>query len=172
VLRPADAEETREAWIMAMEKKDGPILLIMSRQDLVVFEKADPEWKSMIRTGAYIVKKPEGTPDVVVIATGSEVSMALAAAAKANENSTKKIQVVSMISRELFESQPEAIRNAVVPQGVRVITCEAGSRMGWERWAKTEDIMSVDRFGESGPGSKVAAYLGFTADSLAALINK
>jgi transketolase len=168
LLRPADAEETREAWIMAMEKKDGPVLLIMSRQDLTVFPKADPEWKNMIKTGAYIAKKPEATPDVVVIATGSEVSLALEAASK----STKKVQVVSMISRELFESQPEAIRNAVIPAGVRVITCEAGTRMGWERWAKSEDILSIDTFGESGPASKVAAHFGFTADALAELINK
>lgn len=172
LLRPADAEEAREAWVMAMEKTDGPVLLIMSRQDLTVFEKADPEWKSMIRTGAYIAKKPEGAsgdvPDVVVIASGSEVNMALEAAAKAN----KKVQVVSMISRELFESQPDVIRNAVVPPGVRVVTCEAGSRMGWERWAKLEDIMSIDRFGESGPASKVADHLGFTSDALAALIDK
>jgi transketolase len=167
VLRPADAEEAREAWIMAMEKTDGPVCLIMSRQDLTVFEKADPEWKNMIKTGAYIAKKVDN-PDVVVIATGSEVNMALEAAAK----STKNVQVVSMMSRELFEAQPEAIRNAVVPQGVRVVTCEAGSRMGWERWAKPEDVMSIDTFGESGPGSKVAAHFGFTADALAALINK
>jgi transketolase len=168
VLRPADAEEAREAWIIAMEKKDGPTLLIMSRQDLTVFEKVDPEWKNMIRTGAYIAKKVDAKPDVVVIATGSEVNLALDAASKSN----KKVQVVSMISRELFESQPEAIRNAVVPSGVRVVTCEAGSRMGWERWAKLEDIMSVDTFGESGPSSKVAAHFGFTSEALAALINK
>lgn len=168
LLRPGDAEECREAWTMAMEKKDGPVLLVLSRQDLVVYDKADPEWKSMIRTGAYIVKKPEGKPDVVVIATGSEVNLALEAAGKSN----KKVQVVSMMSREHFEAQPEAIRNAVVPPGVRVVTCEAGCRMGWERWAKPEDIMSIDRFGESGPGSKVAAHLGFTADALTALINK
>jgi transketolase len=168
VLRPADAEEAREAWIMAMENKDGPTCLIMSRQDLIVFEKADPDWKNMIRTGAYIAKKVDGTPDVVVIASGSEVNLALAAA----EKSTKKVQVVSMMSRELFESQPEAIQNAVVPSGARVVTCEAGSRMGWERWAKLEDIMSIDQFGESGPSSKVAAHFGFTSDALAALINK
>jgi transketolase len=168
VLRPADAEEAREAWIMAMEKKDGPVCLIMSRQDLLVFEKADPDWKNMIKTGAYIAKKVEGKPDVVVIATGSEVNLALEAA----EKSSKKVQVVSMMSRELFEAQPEAIRNAVIPSGVRVVTCEAGSRTGWERFAKPSDIMSIDQFGESGPSSKVAAHFGFTADKLAELINK
>ena len=172
LLRPGDAEEACEAWIMAMEKKDGPVLLVFSRQDLNVYAKDDPEWKNMIRTGAYIVKKPEGKPDVVVIATGSEVNLALEAAQIAASKSNKKVQVVSMMSREHFESQPEAIRNAVVPPGVRVVTCEAASRMGWERWAKPEDIMSIDRFGESGPGAKVAAHLGFTADALAALINK
>jgi transketolase len=75
-----------------------------------------------------------------------------------------------MASRELFEAQSSAIQDAVVPKGVRVVVCEAGVRSGWERWAKAEDILSLDRFGESGPAEKVAAHLGFTADALAALI--
>ncbi|QQO09661.1 transketolase [Breznakiella homolactica] len=169
VLRPGDAEETAQAWTMAMERRDGPTVLVLSRQNLTVFAKDDPDWKNTIRTGAYIVKKTEGTPDVVVIATGSEVSLALAAAEKVPG---KKVQVVSMASRELFESQPENIRNTIVPAGVRVVTCEAGTKTGWERWAKPGDIMAVDRFGESGPGDKVAAHLGFTADTLAAIINR
>jgi transketolase len=168
VLRPADAEETAEAWAMAMERTDGPVCLCLSRQNLTVFAKDDPEWKNSIRTGAYIAKKAAGTPDAVVIATGSEVSLALEAAEKAG----KKVQVVSMISRELFESQPAALRDAIVPPGVRVIVCEAGITQGWERWAKTEDILSIDRFGESGPASKVAEHLGFTAAALAAIINR
>ena len=82
----------------------------------------------------------------------------------------KKVQVVSMASRELFESQPEAIRESVVPAGARVVVCEAGVRSGWELWAKTEDLFCLDRFGESGPADKVAAHLGFTSDALAKLI--
>ncbi|MDR2101701.1 MAG: transketolase [Treponema sp.] len=170
VLRPADAEETAEAWAMAMERREGPTVLALTRQNVTVFPKADPEWKNTIRTGAYVVTPPEKTgPDVVVIATGSEVGLALEAAAKAGG---KKVRVVSMISRELFESQPRAIQEAVVPPGVRVVCCEAGVKTGWERWAKPEDILSIDRFGVSGPNSKVGEYLGFTSDALAAIINR
>jgi transketolase len=169
VLRPADAEETAEAWAMALERQDGPVALALSRQNLTVFPKEDPEWRNTIRTGAYIVKKPAGAPDVAVIATGSEVGLALEAAAKVP---AKKVQVISMVSRELFESQPKAIRDTVVPPGVRVVVAEAGVRSGWERWAEPEDILSVDRFGESGPAAKVADALGFTVDALAAVIGR
>jgi len=165
VFRPADAEETALAWGMSMERSDGPIVLALSRQNLPVFAKDDPNWKETIKTGAYIVKKTNGKPDVVLIATGSEVAMALDAAAKVPG---RKVQVVSMISKELFESQSDAIQEAIIPSGTRVVVCEAGVRNGWERWAKTKDIMSIDRFGESGPGEKVAAHLGFTVDALAA----
>jgi transketolase len=171
VLRPGDAEETAEAWAMAMERRDGPIVLAVSRQALAVYPKADTEWRRAIRAGAYIVRKPEARPGVVVIATGSEVNLALEAAVIA-EAAGKRVQVVSMISRELFEAQGQAARDAVVPPGTHVVVCEAGVRMGWERWAKPEDIMSLDRFGESGPAAQVAERLGFTAAALARLIMK
>ncbi|MDR2246315.1 MAG: transketolase [Treponema sp.] len=169
VLRPADAEETVEAWAMALDRWEGPTALALSRQNLTVFPKDDPDWRDTVRTGAYIVKKTEGLPDVVVIATGSEVGLALEAAALAEG---KKVRIVSMISRELFESQPKPVRDAIVPPEVRVVTVEAGVRQGWERWAKPEDILSLDRFGESGPAAEVAEELGVTAAALSALILK
>jgi transketolase len=169
VLRPADAEEAAEAWVMALERQDGPTILALSRQNLTVFPKEDPQWRNTIRAGAYAVKKAGGKPDAVVIATGSEVGLALEAAEKA---AGKRVQVVSMPSRELFERQPQAVQEALIPPGVRVIVCEAGVRSGWERWAKPEDILSVDRFGESGPAAKTAAALGFTPDALTAIINQ
>ncbi|GHV70134.1 transketolase [Spirochaetia bacterium] len=168
VIRPADAEETAEAWAMALERQDGPTALALSRQNLTVFPKDDPDWKNTIRAGAYIVKKAAGTPEAVIIATGSEVGLALSAA----EKSGKNIQVASMPSRELFESQPAALQNSIIPPGLRVIVAEAGVRNGWERWAKPEDIFSIDRFGESGPADKVAAALGYTADALVKIINR
>ncbi|MDR1240049.1 MAG: transketolase [Treponema sp.] len=169
LLRPADAEETAEAWAMAMDRRDGPTVLALSRQELTVFPKEDPEWKNTIRTGAYIVKKPGGKPDLVIIATGSEVGLALEAAAM---TAGKQVQVVSMPSRELFEAQPAAIQERIIPPGVRVICCEAGVRSGWERWAQPADILSIDRFGESGPAGRVAEALGFTAGALAAIISR
>jgi transketolase len=168
VLRPADAEETAEAWAMAMEYTQGPSALALSRQNITVFPKADPDWKNTIRTGAYIVKQAENDKtDTVIIATGSEVGLALEAAGKAG----KSLRIVSMVSKELFESQPAAIRDAIVPPDARVIVCEAGVRNGWERWAKPEDILSIDRFGESGPADKAAAHLGMTVDALVKIID-
>lgn len=169
VLRPADAEETMVAWEMAMEHRTGPTVLALTRQNVPVFKKDDPEWKNTIRTGAYIVRQTEGTPDVTIIATGSEVAMALAAADKL---APKKVRVVSMICKELFESQPAVLQNSIVPPGVRTVVCEAACHLGWEGWAKREDILSIDRFGESGPGDKVAHHLGFTVDALVALIQR
>jgi transketolase len=170
VLRPGDAEESAEAWAMAMANTKGPTVIALSRQNITVFPKADPDWKNTIRVGAYIAKQVEGSePDIVIIATGSEVGMALDAAAKVTD---KKIRVVSMISKELFESQPAAIRDAMIPPNARVIVSEAGVRFGWERWAKPEDIQSIDRFGESGPASKVAEHLGMTVEGLVKIISE
>jgi transketolase len=173
LFRPADAEETAEAWAMAMERHEGPTVLALSRQNITVFPKADPDWRNTVRTGAYIVKKeaPGKAPEVLIIATGSEVGLALEAAGLAEQGGTT-VRVVSMPSRELFEAQPAAVREALVPSGPRVVCCEAGVRSGWERWAKPEDILSVDRFGASGPAGKVAEALGFTAAALAAIINR
>jgi transketolase len=169
VLRPADPEETVCAWLMAMDNLNGPSCLALSRQNLAVFPKDDPDWKNTIRTGAYIVKKEGGRQaDLVIMATGSEVGLALEAERLVRAKKPElNIRVVSVISRELFESQPAAIRETVVPPGCRVVTCEAGVRSGWERWAKPEDIFSIDRFGESGPAARAAEHLGFTPEKLA-----
>ncbi len=169
VLRPADAEETSLAWELAMERTDGPIVLALTRQNLPVFTKEDPDWRETAKCGAYIVQKGSAEPDVVVVATGSEVSMAIDAAAKVTG---KSVRIVSMPSRETFYAQSAQIRDAIISKGSRVVVCEAGVRDGWERIACPEDIMSIDRFGESGPGAKVAEHLGFTVDALAELISK
>jgi transketolase len=173
VLRPADAEETAVAWRMAMERTDGPTVLALTRQSLPVFEKADPEWPLSMGLGAYVVKNSEAAPDTVVVGTGSEVSMALAAVDKLGKSAAcAGISVVSMPSRELFLSQPKPIRDAILPPGARIVVVEAGVAQGWERIAKSEDILSIERFGESGPGDDVAKYLGFTVDALVEKIAK
>ncbi len=173
VYRPADAEETALAWKMALARKDGPVCLALTRQNLEVFAKDDPDWKHTIECGAYVALKGGDKPDVTVLATGSEVTMAIAAAKLVPG---KKIRVVSVVSKELFESQGEVIRDAIVggKRGdVRVVTCEAGVRMGWEGWtASKDDNFSIERFGESGPANKVAAHLGFTAEKLAEVLKK
>ena len=163
-LRPADAEETNEAWLMALEH-DGPTVLSLTRQGLPTLEKADADWKNGMRKGAYVVRDA-ASPEVVVVATGSEVSMALDAVDAAG----RQARVVSMPSRELFEAQDEAFRRALLPAGVPVVVVESGIRQGWEALAPRERILSIDRFGESGPGSEVAAHLGFTVDALTSMI--
>jgi transketolase len=168
LLRPGDAEETALAWAMALERKDGPTALALTRQGLEVYAKADPDWKHSCGKGAYIVKDVEGTPEMVIVATGSEVNLALKAAAL---KADKKIRVVSMLSKELFLRQDEAYRTNILPPGVRVIVAEAGVSYGWADIATSPgDILSIDRFGESGPAEKVAEHLGMTAENLAKML--
>lgn len=165
VLRPADAEETVEAWAWAMDRKDGPTAIALTRQNLPVLDKADPVWRDTFRTGAYVVRKGEREPDAVVLASGSEVELALKAA---DLVAGKGVRVVSVPSLETFLSQPAAIREAIVPAGARVVACEAGRSIGWDGLA--DAFLGLERFGESGPGAKVAAHLGLTPEALAALI--
>jgi len=170
VLRPGDAEETALAWAMALERKDGPTVLALTRQNLTVYEKADNDWQHICAKGAYIVKDTEGIPDVVVVATGSEVNLALEAADAANN---KKVRVVSMFSRELFLKQDRSFKEQILPKGARVVAAEAGVSYGWGDIASSsEDILAIDRFGESGPAAKVAVHLGLTADNLAKIIDR
>ena len=172
VLRPADAEETAVAWRLAMERTDGPTVLALSRQNLPVFEKADPEWALSMGLGAYVVRNSDAAPDTVVVGTGSEVSLALAAVEKLGQpEACAGLRVVSMPSRELFLSQPKPIRDAILPPGARVVVAEAGIAQGWESLARREDILSIERFGESGPGDDVARHLGFTVDALVAKLS-
>ncbi len=170
VLRPADAEETGLAWLMAMERNDGPTALALTRQGLEVFEKADPDWKHTAAKGAYIVKDTDGEPDVVVVATGSEVNLALEAAEKV---SGKKIRVVSMFCREEFLKQDEGFRTSLLPESARIVVAEAGVGFGWEGIASSaKDILSIETFGESGPAEEVAKHFGFTPDNLARLLEE
>jgi transketolase len=173
VQRPADAEETAVAWRLAMDRKDGPTVLALTRQNVPVVEKADPEWPSSMALGAYVARNPEGAPGTVIVATGSEVSMALAAAdILGGKAGGKGIRVVSMPCREVFLAQPKPIRDAILPPGARVVVAEAAACQGWERIASSEDIFSIERFGESGTGPEVGKHLGFTAEALAKLVSR
>lgn len=168
VLRPGDAQETTEAWLMAMENSRGPTLLSLTRQGLPVYEKKDSAWNKSMRKGAYIVHDSDGAPDVVVVATGSEVTLALEAA----ESSSKNVRVVSMISRELFALQDAAFRESVIPSGVRTIVAELGVAQGWEGFVRDPaDLFVLSDFGASGPGPEVAEHFGFTRARLTGLID-
>ncbi len=167
VLRPGDAQETELAWLMASESKDHPVCIMLTRQNLPVYEKADPDWKNTIRCGAYVAYNCEGESDITVLATGSEVSLAIGAAKLAKEKG-KNVRVVSVLDRELFANQPVQIKETLIGQANRVVTLEAGIKTGWEQFVKSnEDIISIDTFGTSAPFAKVAEFFGFTPEKVA-----
>jgi transketolase len=164
VLRPGDAEETEVAWRIAIERRDGPTALALTRQGIAVYAKADSKWRTSIRRGAYVAKDCQGTPDVVIVATGSEVSVALQAAAALTD---RKVRVVSMLSRALFDAQPMDVQRLLVPPAARKVVFEAGVSFGWKGLADDSTlVVGIDRFGESGPYQKIAEHLGITAASL------
>ena len=164
VLRPGDAEETELAWRIAYERHDGPTALALSRQGIAVYPKADPAWRMTIRKGAYVAKDCDGVPDVVIIATGSEVSTAIAAAAQLTD---RKVRVISMLSRELFLKQPADFRFNLVPPAARKVVFEAGVSFGWKGpFDDSVVTVSIERFGESGQYQKIAEHFGITAAAL------
>lgn len=169
VLRPGDPQETVVGWQIAMERCDGPTAMIFTRQNLKTYKKDDPNWKENMRKGAYLVKDCSGTPDVVVLATGSEVTLAL----EALVITKKKVRVVSVPSRELFEAQSSEYKKSLIPDGCRVVAAECGVSTGWRGFVKSNsDILGIDVFGESGKYKDVAKKFGFTPENLAAIIDK
>ena len=170
VLRPGDAEETVEAWKMAYESKDHPVCLALTRQKLAVYEKADKDWKKTIRTGAYVVQEGSASPDITVLASGSEVNTALEAAKLVPE---KKIRIVSVIDLKRFSEADDAARNKIIGSAKRIVAAEAGIGTEWFRFVKDRsDIFSIETFGESGPAEKVAEHLHFTAADLAKVLKR
>jgi transketolase len=170
VIRPADANETAVAWRVAIESRTCPVALALSRQNLPVLDRSQLSSAEGLRKGAYILADaPGGKPDVILIGTGSEVSLVLAARTKLAEQKIEA-RVVSMPSWELFEEQPETYRDEVLPRSVRArLAVEAAVTQGWHRWVGDGgDMIGVDRFGASAPGNVVMEKLGFTVDNVVA----
>ena len=168
VLRPADAQETLEAWKIAMESKDHPVCIVLTRQDIQGFEKEDADWKKNIRNGAYIAKKGGDSPDITILATGSEVSMAVQAA---EMKAGKNIRVVSILDYNKFDEMDKAEQDKLTGGAKRIVCAEAGISANWKQFATSKnDLFCIDRFGESGPAAKVAEHLHFTAKDLAAIL--
>jgi transketolase len=160
VLRPADARETAGAWRHAVARTTGPTLLALTRQDVPVLESSDA---SAVGRGAYVVVPDDGNPEVVLLATGSEVHVAVEAGRRLAEQDVAA-RVVSMPSWELFEEQDEDYQEQVLPAGVPTLSIEAASSFGWDRWA--DDFICIDRFGESAPGPQLLEHFGFTPDNV------
>ncbi len=167
VLRPADANETVEAWRLAIERADGPTVLALSRQALPTFDRAEVAPAAGVRRGAYVLWESDPLPVLLFIASGSEVSLALDAARRLAGHGVRT-RVVSMPSWELFEQEPEAYRASVLPADITArVSIEAGRTTGWERYVGPRGIaIGVDRFGSSAPGPEVFSHLGLTVETI------
>ena len=167
-IRPADANETAAAWRVALESKDRPVALALTRQNLPILDQAEFPSAEGLARGAYVLRDPEdGSPDLILMASGSEVSLALEAEKQLKEKGVKA-RVVSMPSWELFDEQDEAYRNEVLPPSVTArLAIEAGSTQGWHRYVGSAgDVIGLDRFGASAPGKVVYEKFGFSVENI------
>jgi transketolase len=160
VIRPADANETVEAWRVALERHDGPTVLALTRQSVPVLARSQPGWLAVF--GARVVVYCR-TPDIVLIGTGSEVSLCIDAAARLGTDHGVAAQVVSMPWREQFYRLPLSDRDGLLPPGPPRLVVEAGVSQGWEHLGATH---CLDRFGASAPGPVVMEQLGFSVSSV------
>jgi transketolase len=168
VIRPADANETAVAWQVAIEMQDRPVALIFTRQNVPTADRSMVASAEGLRRGAYILADaPEGPPELILMATGSEVSLILEAQKRLLAQEIR-VRTVSMPSWELFDAQPQEYRNAVLPDMVRArLAVEAGVSLGWHRYVGDGGfVIGVDRFGASAPGSLVLRKYGFTAENV------
>ncbi len=166
LLRPADAAETAMAWKVALERRDGPVLLVLTRQKLPTLDRATyAPAEGLLKGGYVLADSPTGTLDVILIGTGSEVHVALEARAQLEAEGIGA-RVVSLPSWELFSEQEQKYRDEVLPPGTGArVAVEAASPFGWERWVGERGaIVGIDRFGSSAPGGLVLSKLGITPE--------
>ncbi len=168
VIRPADATEVAAAWVAALENKSGPTALALTRQNLSTLDRTVYPSAENVKKGAYTLwQSGEGEPELLMLATGSEVEMTLAAAQKLGEEG-KKVRVVSMPSWELFEKQDEAYQESVIPDACKKrMSVEAGTSFGWDRYVGRCGVkVSKDDFGASGPFKVLQEKFGFTSENI------
>ncbi len=168
VIRPGDANETAAAWRVAVETRDRPVALILSRQNVPTLDRKEFSAADGLRKGAYILADaPGGKPDIVLIGTGSELFLVVATRQKLLERKIDA-RVVSMPSWELFDEQPKDYRDSVLPPSIRPrLAVEAALPQGWHRYVGDGgDVVGVDRFGASAPGNVVLEKFGFTVDNV------
>jgi transketolase len=175
VIRPGDANETSVAWRVALEREDGPVALLLSRQNIPVLDRTQVAGADGLQLGGYVLWDSTGSDaattaaQVILIATGAEVDVTLAAGRSLAEQGTQ-VRVVSMPCIELFEAQPQEYRDQVLPRAVRArLAVEPGATLGWWKWVGSDgDVLGIDRFGASAPGATVLREFGFTAENIAA----
>ncbi|MEO8153543.1 MAG: transketolase [Rhizobacter sp.] len=175
LIRPADANETAVAWKVAVETRDRPVLLVLTRQDLPTLDRSRHASAEGLRRGAYVVRDAAAsaaqptTPELILLASGSEVTLILAAAERLQAEGVA-VRCVSMPSWDLFDAQPQSYRDEVLPPAVRArLAVELGAVQGWHRYVGDQgDVLGVERFGASAPASELMREFGFTADNVLA----
>jgi transketolase len=164
VIRPGDANETAVAWRVALEARDRPVALVLSRQNLPTLDRSRHAAAEGLRRGAYVLSDAaQAEPRLILIASGSEVGLIVAAQEKLLQQGVAA-RLVSMASWELFEAQPKEYRDAVLPPSIPALAVEAGVAQGWLRYAN--DMLGVERFGASAPGAELLERYGFTVDNV------
>ncbi|MCM3765667.1 transketolase [Neobacillus niacini] len=166
VIRPTDANETASAWAYALQQTDGPVALILSRQNLPVYNETKANLENVSK-GAYVLAETNSTPEVILIATGSEVSLAVRAKAEL-EKENRSVRIVAMPSWELFNQQSAEYKQSVLPSSItKRVAIEMGISMGWERFVGFEGkVLSIESFGASGDGASVMEQFGFTTENV------
>jgi transketolase len=184
VMRPGDANETAVAWSIALQREDGPVALLLSRQNIPVLDRAELAGADGVERGGYVlwdspgVARSDGAndgvaaqalPEIILISTGAEVAPTLDAARELAASGAR-VRVVSMPCMELFEAQPQEYREEVLPPGVRTrLAVEPGASMSWWKWVGFDgEVLGLDRFGASAPGATVLEKLGFTSENILA----
>ena len=172
VIRPGDPNETAEAWRVALERDDGPVALLLSRQNVPVLDRSQVAPAALLERGGYVLwdsSAEHGPPELILIATGAEVPLTLAAGKTIAAHGTR-VRVVSMPCIELFEAQDADYRDEVLPREVRArLAVEPGATISWGKWVGLDgDVIGLDRFGASAPGTTVLEKLGFTTENIIA----
>jgi len=169
VYRPADAKETAICFRLAIENKSTPSALLLTRQSVPLIELDYTTLEEGVRKGAYIVKNCEGPPEIIFMATGSEVSLALATAKKITD---KKVRVISMPCLELFDRQSDEYKIELIPKrGCLKVSIEAGVTQGWSKYIGSDGFaIGLDHYGASAPAKELAIEFGFTAEAIEAKV--
>jgi transketolase len=164
VWRPCDQLETAVAWRAAIERTVGPTILVLSRQNLPPQAGTPPRAEGIARGGYILAEADGGAPDLVLIATGSEVALAMQARAQLAARDVR-VRVVSMPSTTVFDRQSKAYQTSVLPEGIKRIAIEAGASDLWRKYVGLDGaVVGIDRYGESAPGPALYEHFGFTAD--------
>jgi len=168
VIRPADGPEVVQGWRKALQRKEGPTVLVLTRQGVPVLDRERLSEADGLHRGAYVLSDDDGTPDVILLGTGSEVQHAVEGAKTLRTKEDLNVRVVSMPSWELFDEQPASYRDKVLPPSVSArVAIEAGARQGWEQYVGPAGAtIGLDRFGASAPGETNMEKFGFTAENV------